>query len=320
MRTRMRVEVHGVVQGVGFRPFVYTSAAELALSGFVGNDSSGVFIEVEGEPAALAEFVDRVEHRPPPLAVVESVSAWAIPVVGGTGFRIGSTSKGGGRTLASPDVAVCADCARELRDPADRRYRHPFVNCTNCGPRFTIIRELPYDRAATTMSVFPMCDDCAVEYRDPGNRRFHAQPVACPQCGPELEFVTPGEPTLHREDALRRARQMLADGRIVAVKGIGGYHLACNAYDELAVQLLRRRKRRGAKPFAVMVPDMATAEIACAPRRARTDALLECPQRADRPGRQTRRDARAVGRAAQPQPRADDRLHAAASIAVRPAG
>ncbi|CAM3723634.1 carbamoyltransferase HypF [Smaragdicoccus niigatensis] len=273
----MRIEVHGVVQGVGFRPFVYTTAAELALSGFVGNDSSGVFIEVEGEPGAVAEFADRVEHRPPPLAVVESMTAVEIPLVGGTGFHIGSTNKTGGRTLASPDVALCADCARELRDPTNRRYRHPFVNCTNCGPRFTIIRELPYDRSATTMSVFPMCSDCASEYRDPGDRRFHAQPVACPQCGPELEFVASGE--VHRwEDALRRAREMLTGGRIVAVKGIGGYHLACDAYDDTAVQLLRQRKRRGAKPFAVMVPDLATAE-SLVHLDERERFLLECPQR-----------------------------------------
>ncbi|WP_280352250.1 carbamoyltransferase HypF [Nocardia abscessus] len=255
-RLRRRLLVRGVVQGVGFRPFVYTTAAELALSGSVSNDSSGVVIEIEGAPPGLDEFAERLRLRPPPLAVIESVEQTDIPVRGGTGFHIADTTRdGGGRTLASPDVAICADCERELRDPGDRRYRHPFVNCTNCGPRFTIIASLPYDRERTSMADFAMCDRCAREYADPADRRFHAQPIACPDCGPTLAYTGPGVGA-----PLTAARQLLRSGGILAVKGIGGYHLACDATNESAVAELRRRKRRGDKPFAVMVPDLATAQ------------------------------------------------------------
>ncbi|MFI6998086.1 carbamoyltransferase HypF [Nocardia sp. NPDC050175] len=252
-RSRRKVVVRGVVQGVGFRPFVYTTAAELALAGRVSNDSSGVLIEIEGAPADLDEFVRRVRESPPPLAVVESVEQQTIPLRGGTGFHIADTTRdGAGRTLASPDVALCADCARELADPDNRRHRHPFINCTNCGPRFTIIATLPYDRPHTSMADFPMCADCAREYADPTNRRFHAQPIACPNCGPTLAYTGTGDP-------LTAARNLLRDGGILAVKGIGGYHLACDATNESAVAELRKRKRRGDKPFAVMVPDLDTA-------------------------------------------------------------
>lgn len=277
MRVRQRLLVTGVVQGVGFRPFVYATACELALTGEVSNDSDGVIIEVEGSEPAVREFAHRVAHDPPPLAVVESLRTEAIPPRGGTGFRIAGTSRRpGGRTLASPDVAICADCVRELKDPVNRRYRHPFITCTNCGPRFTIIRELPYDRAATTMAEFPMCAACSAEYRDPGDRRFHAQPIACPACGPTLEF-TDGPNRLNGEAALQRARTLIAHGAIVAVKGLGGFHLACDARNEAAVARLRDRKRRRAKPFAVMVRDGTTAgEIAV----VRSDALrmLQCSQ------------------------------------------
>ncbi|MFZ0833321.1 MAG: carbamoyltransferase HypF [Mycobacterium sp.] len=260
-RRRLRVCVRGVVQGVGFRPFVYTTAAALNLSGSVRNDSSGGIIEVEGDAAAVDDFLRRLRDSPPPLAIVETIACEEIPALGGTGFTIADTSRSGdGRTLASPDVAICAECAAELRDPTDRRYRHPFVNCTNCGPRFTIIGSLPYDRATTTMAAFEMCADCAREYADPADRRFHAQPVCCPQCGPALSYVVPDHATVHREDALRAARTLLRDGGILAVKGIGGYHLACDARNDVAVAELRRRKRRGEKPFAVMVPDVATAQ------------------------------------------------------------
>ncbi|MBF6225477.1 carbamoyltransferase HypF [Nocardia abscessus] len=253
-RLRRRLLVRGVVQGVGFRPFVYTTAAELALSGSVSNASSGVVIEIEGAPTGLDEFAERLRRRPPPLAVVEAVEQTDIPVRGGTGFHIADTTRDGGRTLASPDVAICADCERELRDPGDRRYRHPFVNCTNCGPRFTIIASLPYDRERTSMNDFAMCDRCAREYADPADRRFHAQPIACPDCGPTIAYTGPGAGA-----PLTAARQLLRSGGILAVKGIGGYHLACDATNESAVAELRRRKRRGDKPFAVMVPDIATA-------------------------------------------------------------
>lgn len=256
----MRMCVHGVVQGVGFRPFVYTTATTLGLSGSVRNDSAGAVIDVEGTADALAAFCDRVSRQPPPLAVIERIETVELPVAGGTGFFIADTSRGGGRTLASPDVAMCAQCAAEQRDPRNRRYRHPFVNCTNCGPRFTIISALPYDRAATSMAGFAMCAECAREYADPTDRRFHAQPVCCPACGPTLSFRSAGAPVGAGEDALSRARRLLHDGGVLAVKGIGGYHLACDAADPAAVAELRRRKRRGDKPFAVMVADPGVAE------------------------------------------------------------
>ncbi|MDG4826330.1 carbamoyltransferase HypF [Asanoa sp. WMMD1127] len=283
-RSRRRYDVTGVVQGVGFRPFVYATATALGLSGRVSNTASGVTIEVEGLPEALDTFGRRLRTEPPPLAVVEAVAESTMEPCGGTGFTIEeSGSTGRARTLASPDVATCADCRAELRDPADRRYRHPFITCVNCGPRLTIITALPYDRATTTMAGFPMCDACRREYEDPADRRFHAQPIACPDCGPRLELVTgdPGRhawPPVHGETALRTARELLAQGRIVAVKGLGGYHLACDAHDEHAVAELRRRKRRGGKPFAVMVADLAAA------RRVATltddeERLLAGPQR-----------------------------------------
>ncbi len=274
-RVRRRLLVRGVVQGVGFRPFVYTTAVELALTGSVANDTDGVVIEIEGAEASVREFIRRVRESPPPLATVASVEESAVDARGGTGFLIGDTRRdGGGRTLVSPDVAICADCARELRDPADRRYRHPFVNCTNCGPRFTIIAGLPYDRERTSMADFAMCARCAREYSDPADRRFHAQPIACPDCGPTLSYIGPGDSAR----PLAAARELLCAGGILAVKGIGGYHLACDAGNETAVAELRRRKRRGNKPFAVMVADLETAARIAAIEPA--DAtLLSGPQR-----------------------------------------
>jgi hydrogenase maturation protein HypF len=259
-RIRRRYTVSGLVQGVGFRPFAYVTAAELALAGSVGNTVDGVVVEVEGDPDAVAEYGRRLREDAPPLAMVTSVQATDLPVEGGTGFTIAASGGDGpARTLASPDVAICADCLRELRDPADRRYRHPFITCTNCGPRFTIITRLPYDRDATTMAGFAMCPACRTEYEDPADRRFHAQPIACPDCGPRLDLRTGDGATAHGEDALRAARELLAAGRIVAVKGLGGYHLACDARNAGAVAELRRRKRRGGKPFAVMVADLDAA-------------------------------------------------------------
>jgi hydrogenase maturation protein HypF len=281
--------VHGVVQGVGFRPFVYTTASALGLSGSVRNDTSGAILEVEGDPAAVDHFLARMRDRPPPLAVIESIETQDIPPIGGTGFTIADTSRSdGGRTLASPDVAMCADCAAEQRDPSNRRYRHAFVNCTNCGPRFTIIAGLPYDRTSTTMASFAMCADCAREYADPADRRFHAQPVCCPNCGPKLRYGDGDGDLSDADAALSRARQLLRDGSILAVKGIGGYHLACDAHNQQAVAELRRRKRRGDKPFAVMVPDLptacaianvddASARLLCGPQRP----IVLMPRRRD---------------------------------------
>ncbi|KAB1987063.1 carbamoyltransferase HypF [Streptomyces triticiradicis] len=260
-RERRHVTVTGVVQGVGFRPFVYTLAQELGLTGWVTNNARGVEAEVEGPAAGVAEFCARVGTRPPPLAVVESVEHRAVPLENdGSGFTIRPSSGGPGRTLVSPDTATCDACLRELADPADRRHRHPFITCTHCGPRFTIVTSLPYDRAGTTMAGFPMCADCAREYADPADRRFHAQPIACPACGPRLTLRTgpddPGE--LRDGEALAEARRLLAEGAVVAVKGIGGYHLACDAGDPAAVRTLRKRKNRGGKPFAVLAGSLET--------------------------------------------------------------
>ncbi|MEU9885514.1 carbamoyltransferase HypF [Sphaerisporangium sp. NPDC051011] len=295
---RAEVRVDGIVQGVGFRPFVHREATRLGLRGLVGNDERGVVIEVEGASAAVAEFVETVRHRPPPLATVDRVTSRRIPVTGEHGFRIApSTGTGHGRALISPDVATCDDCLRELFDPADRRYGYPFINCTACGPRFTIVRESPYDRARTTMASFAMCAACASEYHDPASRRFHAQPVCCAACGPRLRLVyadreapsgahpdafsgtgphAPGGADGDAADGAGRdgsggpggdpveqAAHLLRRGAVLAVKGIGGYHLAVRADSEDAVQTLRARKRREERPFAVMVPDLETARALC---------------------------------------------------------
>ncbi len=262
---RVQVLIEGVVQGVGFRPFVHRLATELGLSGFVGNDSTSVFVEVEGAEPGVSAFLARVRSDAPPLAYVASVRATPLPPTAdgesARGFRIvASESSDGARTLVPPDTAVCDDCVRELFDPADRRYRHPFITCTNCGPRFTIIESLPYDRPATTMAGFPMCPACRQEYEDPADRRFHAQPVACPDCGPRLWFEdAAGGRTDGSDTAVSAAQLALNDGQVVAVKGVGGYHLACAATADATVALLRDRKHRPAKPFAVMVADLDAA-------------------------------------------------------------
>ncbi|MGF1429023.1 carbamoyltransferase HypF [Kitasatospora sp. LaBMicrA B282] len=252
--SRRRVFVRGIVQGVGFRPFVHNLATELGLAGHVTNTGDGVLAEVEGAPAALADFCRRVGADAPPLAQVAAVEHQDLAATGATGFAIrASRASGEVRTLIPPDTATCADCLAELADPADRRHRHPFITCTNCGPRFTIVTGLPYDRAGTTMAGFPMCPDCAREYADPTDRRFHAQPVCCHACGPRLSLVRPGAATLTGAEVVPRARDLLAAGAILAVKGIGGYHLACDATDPAVVRRLRERKQRGDKPFAVLV-------------------------------------------------------------------
>ncbi|MEP6526786.1 MAG: Sua5/YciO/YrdC/YwlC family protein, partial [Nocardioidaceae bacterium] len=260
-RIRRRFHVTGLVQGVGFRPFVYVTARDLNLTGSVVNDSAGVIAEVEGTPQAVGEFARRLRDDAPVLANVESVLATDLATTGGTDFVIGDSSRReGARTLASPDIAMCDDCSRELLDPDDRRYRHPFITCTNCGPRFTIIKDLPYDRPATTMAEFPLCAVCAAEYSNPTDRRFHAQPIACRECGPRLEFVdADGSATTDDDACLALARSRLAVGGILAIKGLGGYHLACDATNADAVAELRRRKQRGDKPFAVMAADLSTA-------------------------------------------------------------
>ncbi len=258
--TRRRVAVSGVVQGVGFRPFVHRLATELGLVGFVGNDSTCVFIEVEGDVATLDRFVDSLAASAPPMAHVESVEFSPLPAAGDPSFLIvESTSVSGPRTLVPPDVAVCDECVAEMLDPADRRHRYPFGNCTNCGPRFTIIRDLPYDRRSTTMDGFPLCAACATEYADPADRRYHAQPIACPACGPSISLAVERVVVVGTDAVIAGWQRLIADGGVVAVKGVGGYHLTCDATSDAAVQLLRDRKGRGDKPFAVMVADLAAA-------------------------------------------------------------
>lgn len=254
--------VEGVVQGVGFRPFVYRLATELCLSGSVRNDSTAVHIDVQGDLPDIDAFERRLACEAPPMARITGVRCWsAEPRPGPRGFEIvASRDSAGERTLVPPDTAACADCLRELHDPSDRRFRHPFITCTNCGPRFTIIESLPYDRPATTMAGFPMCARCAVEYRNPADRRFHAQPVSCPDCGPQLWFERPGMPRMSGTDVcLGEAQRLLVAGAVVAVKGIGGWHLASSATDESALATLRARKCRGSKPFAVLARDLDVA-------------------------------------------------------------
>jgi hydrogenase maturation protein HypF len=257
VRTRIRVE--GIVQGVGFRPFVCGLAAEHGVAGFVGNDEAGVFIEAEGPLSTVDTFVGDLRRRAPVLAVIERLRTSRRRPTGQSGFRIVASAGGGARrALVSPDMATCADCLAELWNPQDRRYRYPFINCTNCGPRYTIVTDVPYDRAVTTMRDFPMCAACAHEYADPTDRRFHAEPVCCPACGPSLRFVSAAGASLGG-DPLDTAAAWLRDGQVIAVKGLGGYHLAALASHEPAVAALRLRKHREEKPFAVMVADLAAA-------------------------------------------------------------
>ncbi|HEV7862347.1 MAG TPA: carbamoyltransferase HypF, partial [Acidimicrobiia bacterium] len=264
-RVRTRVRVEGIVQGVGFRPFVHGLATRLDLAGFVGNDAQGVFIEVEGHDEAVAAFLQILETEPPPLAVIESVTADAVAPVGEVRFTIVASRSGGEQqALISPDTATCDDCLAEIWDETGRRYRYAFTNCTNCGPRFTIVRGVPYDRPLTTMAPFAMCERCAAEYHDPGDRRFHAQPVCCPDCGPHLVLTDGSRRPLPGDDPLADAVARLLAGQILAVKGLGGYHLAVRADVEEAVARLRARKHREEKPFAVMVADLEAASALCA--------------------------------------------------------
>ncbi|HEX3962668.1 MAG TPA: carbamoyltransferase HypF [Trebonia sp.] len=299
---RKAVCVEGIVQGVGFRPFVYALATRLGLGGFVGNDVNGVFAEVEGQPAAVRDFLRAIEEEAPPLARIDRVTTTSVAPVGTAAFEIvasdaqaGDThasAAGSRRTLIAADTATCADCLRELADPADRRYRYPFINCTNCGPRFTIVKDVPYDRPLTTMAAFGMCEQCAAEYHDPANRRFHAQPTCCPACGPRLTLLdaagkpiaesapsapAPSAPALSGlahpgpalsgpplpGSALEATAALLRAGQIVAVKGLGGYHLAADAASQQAVGALRARKHREDKPFAILAADLAAAGRLC---------------------------------------------------------
>ncbi|MBI5286766.1 MAG: carbamoyltransferase HypF, partial [Deltaproteobacteria bacterium] len=284
---RLRIEITGIVQGVGFRPFVYNLASSKGIKGFVLNDSKGVIIEAEGE--RLEEFITTLKASPPPLARIEAIKTLRLPPVGYKDFEIRESIKEEGlSTLVSPDIAVCKDCLEELFDPSDRRYLYPFINCTNCGPRYSITLDIPYDRPNTTMKAFKMCKRCEEEYHDPFSRRFHAQPNACPECGPKLQLrvtsdefsstgvyppqvVTGLKPCLYTNkikpltntNALKKTVELLKDGAIVAIKGLGGFHLACNATNDEAVKKLRERKRGSNKPFAIMLPDIETIRQFC---------------------------------------------------------
>jgi hydrogenase maturation protein HypF len=281
---RWRICVRGIVQGVGFRPFVYNLAQRIGIRGFVLNSSSGVIIEAEGSDAALEEFLATVRTHPPRLAQIEHVSTTVLPAKGEEHFEI-KQSKGveGEFVLISPEVATWGDCLRDVSDPENRRFAYPFTNCTNCGPRYTIIRDIPYDRPATTMSDFPMCAACEAEYHNPANRRFHAQPNACTACGPSVTLAQSGSflPTASAyafgqfsAGVLKDVREVLHGGAIVAIKGLGGFQLACDAENDGAVRQLRRRKKRSDKPFALMARDVTAVERICIVSSADRELLL----------------------------------------------
>jgi hydrogenase maturation protein HypF len=261
---RRRIQITGVVQGVGFRPYIYRLAHECGLVGQVLNDSAGVDIEIQGSSSSVSSFIERLRPEAPPLSRIVTVDVSELAPNGDHEFLIvKSQGTQEQKVLISPDVAVCVDCLREMFDTADRRYRYPFINCTNCGPRFTIVRDIPYDRPLTSMSVFPMCPDCQKEYDNPANRRFHAQPNACWKCGPQLELWDTTGRVLLGKDPVGEAVARLRGGEIVAIKGLGGFHLAVDATNNAAVERLRQRKRRFEKPLAIMVPDVKMADRFC---------------------------------------------------------
>ena len=279
---RARIIVRGIVQGVGFRPFIYRLANDHELKGWVLNSTEGVVIEVEGPTKRLEEFIADITLKAPPLAVIEKVETSFLPPVGYQSFIIQASQEQEDKfVLISPDICICPDCLRELFDPLDRRYRYPFINCTNCGPRFTIIKDIPYDRPKTTMVAFQMCPSCEEEYHNPSDRRFHAQPNGCPACGPRVWLVngrTTSESFAKGEAAVTMARYRLSRGDIVAVKGLGGFHLACDATNSAAISLLRERKYRVDKPFAIMSLDCQAVEKYCHVSDGERQ-LLESPQR-----------------------------------------
>jgi hydrogenase maturation protein HypF len=265
MRAGLTLKISGTVQGVGFRPFVYRLASELKLPGQVYNTTYGVCIELDGEDQAFVNFVDRLIREKPEHAVIKNIEKDGCAAHGYSEFKIGE-SKPGTKIEAGllPDLALCEDCRRELFDPADRRYLYPFINCTNCGPRFSIITALPYDRCNTSMKNFIMCPACMAEYHDPGNRRFHAQPNACPECGPHVTlFSNHGERISTQADAIDRAVNLIRQGGSIAVKGIGGFHIMCRADSPDAIRRLREKKHRPAKPLALLFPDLKHVSECC---------------------------------------------------------
>jgi hydrogenase maturation protein HypF len=277
---RVHVAIRGAVQGVGFRPFVYRLARELGLHGWVNNSAAGVFVEAEGRTAVVRELVRRLENDKPDIASIQSLEATFLDPVGYSEFEIRASTGGEKSVLVMPDLATCPQCLNDIFDPANRRYRYPFTNCTNCGPRFSIIAALPYDRAATTMSRFAMCAECTREYHDPSDRRFHAQPNACPACGPQLALWDgDGVELAQKHEALMATAKAICAGKIVAVKGLGGFHLMADARNESAVRELRARKRREEKPFALMVPGFERALHTCSASEVERRSLRapECP-------------------------------------------
>jgi hydrogenase maturation protein HypF len=271
---RIRILVKGIVQGVGFRPFVYNLARSLNLKGFVMNSSEGVVIEIEGKESP--SFIDKLSKEAPPLSRIMGVDITSMPYYGYQDFQIIKSKDGGSFTLISPDVSICGDCLRELLNSNDRRYLYPFINCTNCGPRYTITKSVPYDRPNTTMSVFKMCAECEKEYYNPEDRRFHAQPNACPVCGPHVELTVKNEKSKvnEKENPLKETIRLLKQGAIVAIKGLGGFHIACDASDEDAVKRLRFKKRKSNKPFALMAPDVETIKKFCAVSKEEEHLLI----------------------------------------------
>ena len=259
MRTARRIRVQGLVQGVGYRPFVWRLARDLGLAGSVRNDSAGVEIEVEGSVEGVAALEARLGRDAPPRARIDAFQAQSCDWRGLTGFHITESVRTGNATAIGPDSATCPDCLAELFSPADRRWRHPFITCTNCGPRFTIATSLPWDRARTSMADFAMCPACAREYADPADRRFHAEPIACPECGPRLALTDAAGAAVDG-DAVAATLDLLQSGAIVAIKGLGGFHLACDATRPAVVARLRQRKQRDGKPFAVMAASLASLE------------------------------------------------------------
>ncbi|MDX9857581.1 MAG: carbamoyltransferase HypF [candidate division Zixibacteria bacterium] len=263
-RIRRRIRIGGTVQGVGFRPFVYRLAQESGLTGLVRNDESGVYIEVEGAREAVTSFESHLTASPPPLASIDSVVTESIPIANDLHFSIEHTRRDHDAvTQISPDIAVCDDCLREMNDSSDRRFRYPFINCTNCGPRYTIIDKIPYDRPYTSMKIFPMCAACEKEYHDPSDRRFHAQPVSCPECGPRL-WLRDGQGERISDNPIGDTIDCIVNGAVVAIRGLGGFHLAVDACNDDAVRRLRARKAREDKPLALLMPDLETARRFCA--------------------------------------------------------
>jgi len=273
----LRIHITGIVQGVGFRPFVYGLARKLDLKGWVRNTSAGVDIEVDGPQEVLDKFLLALKEEYPPLARIDSFEAASCPSNGYSTFEIVHSEPIPGAFIPiSPDVSICEDCHREMLDPSDRRYLYPFINCTNCGPRFTIIKDIPYDRPKTTMAPFEMCPDCRTEYEDPLDRRFHAQPVACPECGPHVWLEHSNQPSTisFQENAIPETQDLLIQGKILAIKGLGGFHLACDALNSKTVAELRRRKLRVDKPFALMMPNIETVKQFCQVSEAERELLL----------------------------------------------